>query len=119
MDATELSRELLGRDVQDAARRHIGRIESLYRDQDDSSVCFARITITRHGRRRLVFAPLIDATTSRAAVTVRCGAQLARSAPRIRSTQEPLAEVEAALYAYYELTYHPLPDGSARLRRVH
>jgi hypothetical protein len=115
MDATELTPELIGRDVLDAAGQRLGRLDSLYCDVDAPTVMFAAVAMIRRGRRRVVFVPLAGATLGEMSVTLRCGALLARRAPQARPGRGLAVELEADLYRHYDITYRPREHGAARL----
>ncbi len=116
MNAADLTSEIVGRDVLDAAGERIGRLDSLYCDAADPTVVFAAVAMIRRGRRRLVYVSLVDAAVHPATVTVRCGQLLARRAPQTRPGAELPAELESDLYRHYELRYQPRADGAPRLR---
>ena len=118
MDAAELTPDLIGHDVLDAAGQRLGRLDSLYCDVDTPTVAFAAVAMIRRGRRRLVFVPLAGATLDEASVTLRCGALLARRAPQVRPGQGLPVELEADLYRHYDIAYRRLERGEARLVAV-
>ncbi|HEU5005768.1 MAG TPA: PRC-barrel domain-containing protein [Jatrophihabitantaceae bacterium] len=118
MDAADLTSELVGRDVLDAAGQHLGRVDGLFRDFDTPDLVFAAVAMIRRGRRRLVFVPLVGATIQAASVTLRCGALLARRAPQIRPGCGLPVELEADLYRHYDLAYRRREHGEARLLAV-
>lgn len=107
MGATKYERDVVGRIVLDAGGERIGQVSSLYLDTDTNEVSFAGVAMTRLGRRRVVFVPLDDATMSNAAITVRCGKELARRAPSARPGEVLPVDAEAALFAHYEIPYAP------------
>lgn len=102
----------------DAAGQRLGRLECLYRDVDNPSVCFGVVPMIRRGRRRWVFVPLVDATVRPSSVTLRCGLQLARRAPQTRPGHDLPAELEADLYRHYDIPHQPRADRSSRLHLV-
>jgi len=122
MDAAEptpdLTPDLIGHDVLDAAGQRLGRLDSLYRDVDTPTVAFAAVAMIRRGRRRLVFVPLTGAAISPESVSLRCGALLARRAPQVRPGQGLPVELEADLYRHYDITYRRREHGEARLLAV-
>lgn len=118
MDAADLTPDLVGRDVFDAAGQRIGRLDSLYRDLSNTAVNFAAVAMMRRGRRRLVFVPLVDATVGPSSVMLRCGAQLARRAPQTRPGRPLPAGLELDLYRHYDIPYLPGENGAARLQPV-
>jgi hypothetical protein len=117
VDAADLNPDLVGLKVLDARGQRIGRVACFYRDLGSSSVCFAAVTMIRHGRRRLVFVPLVDATLGPGSLTVRCGAQLARRGPQTRPGHSLPAHLEPDLYTHFDLPYGPTRAGYARLQR--
>ncbi|TAM92164.1 MAG: PRC-barrel domain containing protein [Jatrophihabitans sp.] len=118
MDAADLTCELIGRDVLDAAGQRLGRVDSLYRDFDTPDLAFAAVAMIRRGWRRLVFVPLAGATLGEASVMLRCGALLARRAPQVRPGCGLPVEREADLYRHYDIAYRPRERGAARLLTV-
>lgn len=118
MDASELTPDLVGRDVLDAAGQRIGRLDSLYRDHEDPAICFAAVAMIRRGRRRLVYVSLVAARLDPTSITVQCGALLARRAPQTRPGRELPVELEADLYRHYDIPYQSRDGAPARLQPV-
>jgi sporulation protein YlmC with PRC-barrel domain len=97
--------DTVGRAVLDARGERIGQLSDLYADVDSGKVSFGGVTLVRHGRRRVVFVALADATVSPNAVTVKCGKDLARRAPSVRPGESLPAEAEQALFAHYDIPW--------------
>ena len=116
MDPDDLACSTVGRVAYAATGERLGRVAWLYRDAELSLV-FAAVETTRRGRRQFLFVPLNGAAVDDTSVTVRCGAELARRAPRTRRHRELPAELEVDLYHNYDLPYRPRDDGAARLHR--
>jgi len=112
VNSSEFTTDIVGRKVLDARGERIGQLASLYLDTDTGAVSFAGVAMLRHGRRRLVFVPLADATVAPSSVTVKCGKELARRSPSVRPGHSLPAEAEPALFAHYDLAY--APAGSPR-----
>jgi hypothetical protein len=118
MDASELTPDLVGRDVIDAAGQRIGRLDRLYRDIQDPAICFAAVAMIRRGRRRLVYVSLVAARLDPTSITVQCGALLARRAPQTRPGRELPVEREADLYRHYDIPYPSRDGGPTRLQSM-
>jgi hypothetical protein len=118
MSSSEFSTDIVGRKVLDARGERIGHLASLYLDTDTGTVSFAGVAMLRHGRRRLVFVPLADATVGPSAVTVKCGKELARRSPSVRPGHSLPAETEPALFAHYDLAYAPAGSRPRSGRRL-
>jgi hypothetical protein len=72
----------VGRAVFEPGGERIGQLIDLYADTGTGAIPFAGVAMIRRGRRRLVFVSLTDASIGPASVTVKCGKELARRAPR-------------------------------------
>lgn len=105
MRAAGFDDEVVGCAVLDAAGAHIGQVSTLYVDVDTGAVSFAGVAMIRRGRRRIVFMPLVGATLRRAALTLTCGKDLARRAPSVRPGEALPADVEADLFAHFDMPY--------------
>jgi len=115
---SEFTTDIVGRKVLDARGERIGQLASLYLDTDTGMVSFAGVAMLRRCRRRLVFVPLADATVAPSSVTVKCGKELARRCPSVRSGHALPAEVEPALFAHYDLAYAPAGSRRGTGRRL-
>jgi hypothetical protein len=112
---SSLNADLVGRAVFDGRGVRIGQLVTVYTDVDTDAMDFAGVQITRRGRRRAVLVPLTDAILGPARITVRCGRDLARSAPSVRVGDLLPADDEPQLFAHYDIDYHPAHDGARRL----
>ena len=110
--------DLVGRVVYAATGQRLGRVDTVYRDGDKALV-FAAVRTTRRGRRRLMYVPLDGATIQDTAVRLRCGAALARQAPRTGRRRGLPSEFEAELYHHYDLPYRKCEDDTAGLWPAH
>lgn len=110
-------RDWRGRQVVDADGDKIGSLEAIYVDTKTDEPSFASIEIGLPGRKRLVFAPLTDATVTPAHVRVRCDKKLVKSAPGIATDGELLAKDEPALFSHYGLAYPGETSGQRALAR--
>jgi hypothetical protein len=110
-------RDWRGRDVVDADGNKIGTLEAIYVDTTTDEPAFATIQIGVVGRRRLVLAPLDEATVAPGHLRIRYAKRLVRQAPAIGTDGELLATDEPALFAHYELPYSQGAAGERRLAR--
>jgi hypothetical protein len=105
MSGTKIDADLLGREVLDVSCDRIGELSALYVDADTRAVLFAGVAMIRRGRRRTVFVPMDDALVETASVTLRCPKELIRRAPYVRPGESMPGDLEAGLYAHYEVGY--------------
>ena len=111
MTVTDIDADTVGRSVLDARGERIGQLADLYSDVRSGAVTFGGVAMMRHGRRRVVFVCLADATVGPDSVTVKCGKDLARRAPSVRPGQALPLDAEQELFAHYDMPC-PSADGT-------
>lgn len=110
-------REWRGHDVVDRAGSKIGTLEAVYVDTRTDEPAFVTVLVGLPGRRRLVFAPLLDAVVGPGYVRVAYDKKQVRSAPSIGTDGELPASAEPEVFGHYELPHHIGSGGERRLAR--
>lgn len=107
--------DLVGRAVFDVRGHRIGPLVSVYADADSDATLFGGVRVRVHGRRRVVFVSLVDATIKATSLTVKCGKDYARSAPSVPVGASLEADAEPSLFAHYDIAYRPAGRTGRRL----
>lgn len=106
-----------GHDVIDVDGKKIGKLEAVYVDTRTDEPFFATVRMGVPTRYRLAFVPLAGAMVGPGHVRVAQPKSRVKRAPSIDTDGELPAGDEAAIFAYYDLSYQAAPDERWLARR--